>query len=103
MLVTGSTVSAQKALHLGIVDALITRTSCSQKSEYTWLLDVLEFIKQKHIGNSLVTIPKGVHDIYPSVASSMRDEEILSLPEDQLSSTFKSRNEYEKKFSSKYQ
>lgn len=49
-----------------------------------------------------MTIPKGVHDMYPSLTSSMGDE-ILSLSEDQLSSTFKSRNEYEKKFSNKYQ
>ena len=107
LLVTGQTISAQKALYLGIVDALIPNTKSQQELstttsyEYTWLIDILEFVKQRGIGNKPATLNKDVCEIYPPVAP-MEGEEILSLTEDELNSVFKPWNECEEKLSRKY-
>lgn len=107
MLVTGHAISAWKALRLGVVDAVVTNMKSSRKSsaslfEYAWLLDVLEFVKQKGIGKNPRTVDERVHEVCPSAAASMEDDEIFSLTEDKLSSTFKPWSEHEKKSSRKY-
>ena len=108
LLVSGQSISAQKALSLGIIDALISNTTCCWKSsmaayEYTWLLDILNFVKQKSIvKNPVTTSCQEVHNVCSSVTVSLKEEEILSLTEVEINSAFIPLTEYERKFTRKY-